>query len=147
MSNVIFLDIDGVLLPFGSYNWALEKVFANPYNYLDRLAARSKHVENVRALCQEKNAKLVLISTWRYLFPEQFLQDYMTRLGLWDLFHRDWIAVNPNKNYSGKNPDIQLWLRRNPDTATWWIIDDEDHDIPAERWIKTDPYVGYAAAA
>ena len=145
MTNVLFLDIDGVLLPFGSYNWDLHKVFSKPYNYLDRMVKRTVGVEEIKRFCEEKDCKIVLISTWRYLFEERFLFEYIRSLGLAEyLYQTHWIAKDDTTSYRPKNYDINRWLTwQGPAAGNWWIIDDEDHGVPEGHWIKTDPYKGY----
>lgn len=144
-NNVIFLDIDGVLLPFGSYNWVLDKVFAKPYNYLDRLVKRTVAVPELRRLAEEKDAKFVLISTWRYLFDDAFLHRYLVGIGLGDMLHTEWIAKSDAINYRAKDADVHSWLTEQNFTGEWWIVDDSDTGVPSQHWIRTDPYKGYKA--
>jgi len=143
MSNIIFLDIDGVLLPFGAYNWQLDKVFSRPYNYLERMVKRTVGVEALRTLAQERDAKFVLISTWRYLFEDEFLLAYLKGIGLGDVLHTQWLAVKYGATSRPKGLDIQDWLLANDFKGDWWIIDDEDHGVPEGHWIQTDAYRGY----
>lgn len=144
MTNVLFLDIDGVLLPFGSYNWNLHRVFENPYKYLERMVKRSVGVDAIKKFCDDNNARIVLISTWRYLFRTPFLYDYLRRLGLSDYLHPShWLAIDDRYNYKEKPYDINRWLRYEDHQGMWWIIDDQDQGVPEGHWIKTDPYVGY----
>lgn len=151
--NIIFLDIDGVLLPDGSYNWDVSKVLAKPYNYLDRLIERTPKniVEALRGYSLSTQAEFVLISTWRHLFSDDFLHDYFVGIGLRDCFHPDWIARDGEGLYrQSKKQDIARWLALHPESEAdvisgnkWTIIDDEDQGVPEENWIKTDPKIGF----
>jgi len=143
VSNILFLDIDGVLLPFGSYNWELHKVFEKPHRYLERMVKRSVGVENIKKFCDDNDAQIVLISTWRYLFPAAFLMQFLDKLGLHEYLHEThWLATDPEHNYRDKSWDIEKWLRWQDFRGMWWIIDDTDVGVPHEHWIPTDPYRG-----
>jgi hypothetical protein len=144
--SIVFLDIDGVLLPFGAYNWDLDKVLRRPYNYLERLVKRTdkEALNGLRQLLWDRQAKFVLISTWRYLFDDKFLLDYLSGIGFTEeFFHPDWVARHPHNNYADKGPDISIWLMKHPEVKDWLVVDDMDCKVPEGHWIKTDPHVGY----
>lgn len=138
---IIFLDIDGVLLPFGSYNWDISKVLRKPYNYLDRMIARTKLTALDNYFPSDKN-QVVLISTWRHLFPNAFLLKYLEGIGLGDVLHTDWIAKHSERHQSAKSVDIQMWLLKHPDVTDWIIIDDEDQGVPEGHWVRTNATTG-----
>ena len=151
MKNIIFLDIDGVILPVGAYKHLfVDDIIRSPYKYDVKLAKITKkysRVANLKKLALDYDAKFVLISTWRNLFPDEFLVRYLTLIGLdtQDYFHEDWVARKKNKMniHYPKNQDIQYWLWEHEFTGDWWIIDDEDQHVPEENWIRTNSLKGY----
>lgn len=152
--NKIFLDIDGVILPFGAYTIEeLPDIYQRPFDYLQLLVDRTPKniVDNLKKLAEERDANFVLISTWRNLFSEDFLKAYFKAIDLdpeqW--FDSYWIAVDRSAierfgARRGKSEDIQHWLWRNEYLGEWWMIDDEAHMYVDEpHAIVTDPLKGF----
>ena len=137
--TVIFLDIDGVLLPFGNNNEkkeqscsglfpdrtleALSKLFVVPHDSPNKIA-------------------LVLSSTWR-VRPEfcrdilQAFQDYNETFGNGsaNLLPTEFYDITNVENHSERQWEIQDWLmtqqqqnnNNNDDTVTAWVaLDDEE---------------------
>lgn len=144
MSSVLFLDIDGVLLPFGSYNdWYLAEATGHPGMFMTVTAQRCVGTANIKKFCDDNDAKIVLISTWRYIFQANDLLTFLIGAGLESYLHEDWIAVQPTVFRCSKLHDINCWIADHQETRNWWIIDDQDQGVSEEHWIKTDPYKGF----
>jgi hypothetical protein len=105
--KILFLDIDGVLLP-GELLWSSR---------------------NPRALCEDRclmlrgvleatGATVVVSSTWRF-FP-----DTHERLsGLFNI-HEDW-ATKRSPVGAGRGAEIDEWLSRHPEVTQYVILDDD----------------------
>ena len=91
-SGVVFLDIDGVILPHGALKeHEVLPVLKNPYPYLGLLiSGHSKEAVIVLTDWLNNNGgKCVLISTWRRHFPHDFIIDFLRGIGLTlDIFIR-----------------------------------------------------------
>ena len=130
MTRIIFLDIDGVVLPVGACNDSeIETIIREPFQHLDTLATRASAgaIECLRKLATENGAKFVLISTWRGIFPSDFVQSFLDRVGLFDLFHEDWEApmrgMPPRPN---KGRDIGEWIGDHRVAQRDCIVIDDD---------------------
>ncbi len=130
MGRIIFLDIDGVVLPVGACNdTEIEAIIRDPHRHLDLLATRisAPAVKHLRTLATEIDAKFVLISTWRGIFPTEFIRAFLERVGLFDFFHEDWEApmrgMPPRPN---KGRDIGEWLGDHRIAQRDCIVIDDD---------------------
>lgn len=155
MSTIIFLDIDGVILPFGRLTdqEVNDMVYDDPFGGLPRcIECHSKEaVEKVKALAKEHNAKVVIHSHWRRIFKDTLIKAYMKHIGLIDLLHLDWrckMKLSSNKGY-----DVCLWMEDHPEFDHFIIIDDDKHEfvhLSEDRshgkvkieYIHPDPKVG-----
>lgn len=147
--KILFLDIDGVLLPFGSYDdLDTRGILANPMEHIDALAERTppSTLAALRKLGQDHT--FVLSSTWRYLVPDKVIEAYMDKIGLWEFFHKERPIANFATQFASKERDIAEWtLRHNKEPVCEWLTID-DHDMTYDdqfkgRQIITDPKVGY----
>ncbi|WP_027207955.1 HAD domain-containing protein [Butyrivibrio fibrisolvens] len=149
MSNVIFLDVDGVL---NSKFWDNEhqREISNG-KYID-----SEAVKLLGSLVKRTNAKIILHSGWRFWFDEtmkplrteaDFLANTMKEAGITiagvtpDLTTEE---IRKTKKFSlVKADEILLWLKDNP-SANWVVLDDlELHNSEIEKHqVKTDAEVG-----
>lgn len=139
MKRVAFLDIDGVVLPFGTMlGRAFRDMIRDPYGYVEDAASMTPKwtVTHLKTFAQETDAKFVLISSWRGLFSPEHLQTYLSLIDLFDHFHADWQA--PMQGMQTPRPwkarDIGEWLGDHPG-CHGIVIDDEDlqlHDCGLE---------------
>ena len=149
MSNVIFLDVDGVL---NSKFWDNEhqREISNG-KYID-----SEAVKLLGSLVKRTNAKIILHSGWRFWFDEtmkplrpeaEFFANAMKKVGITiagvtpDLTTEE---IRKTKKFSlVKADEIFLWLKENP-TDNWVVLDDlELHNSEIEKHqVKTDAEVG-----
>lgn len=135
MTRILFLDIDGVLLPIGACtDLEVGLVRNSPMAHVDLVASRvsKEAIEAVKYMC-EAGAKIVLISSWRYAFTANFILEFLARIGLNELLHDDWFARYRISDYS-KRHDITCWLEDHPDVE-WIAIDDEDQRLDGNRQI------------
>lgn len=147
MKNILFLDLDGVLLPFGSYDdLDTKEMLQRPLEFKDALVARTPKT-NIDAL--EKLGEtytFVLISTWRYLVPDEMIKEYMSAIGLWKYFHTERPIANYSVQYASKPKDIHTWMTNFHVEPMALVIDDWDmrHELgEGITQIVTDPMVGY----
>ena len=117
---IVFLDIDGVLLPFG------DDVADVPENHLfpDRcLAALS-------LLLAESGACIVLSSTWRA--QPQYMQDIVNDFQRYAAAHggplgdiNGFTRTTCPMTYSVRQLEIRTWLASGEDVGAWVALDDE----------------------
>lgn len=138
---VIFLDVDGVVLPF-DYNDTERRIF--PSCTLQALS----HV-----LEQVPNAQLVLSSTWRV--QESFIDIIKRGFQLYGgcLGEVDFIDTTDPKLHSERQYEIYEWLSRHEENVVAWIALDDEELLLGEinkkyrrafegHVVKTDSHVG-----
>lgn len=114
--KVIFLDIDGVMIPQRAALFLPQETSGTVSNF-DPIATNM-----INSLIEKSNAKIVLTSTWRK-------KGYMTCIGLLQMngidpkhLHIDWRTDICNDTRTGQ---IETWLRRNPQVTHHVVYDDE----------------------
>ena len=114
--KVIFLDIDGALLPFPKDENAGSELFP---------ASTLKPLQTL--LQQADGAKLVLSSTWRV--RKDFIQDIVDCIHAFGIdFDRFFDISDPNM-HSERQWEIERWLSNNRqkyDKIVWLALDDEE---------------------
>ncbi len=125
--NVIFLDIDGVLIP-------------NNYCDKNNLDISGEKLKLLKHIIDETNSKVVLISNWRFFKEENngllfnklikiledagiFIYDLTPIIKLKMVKNNDKIGFDP---YTMRSGEIYKWLSEN-DVDNFIIIDDEDY--------------------
>lgn len=123
MSKVLFLDIDGVLLPGRAYKlpnqtFPIVKVF-------DPCA-----VAMLNDACRKQRRKIVIHSSW--IRPHNWqigldghgdVHDHLVSQGVDpDLFHEDLYC---NRDIHWRYDRISEWLGRHPEVTDFFILDDE----------------------
>jgi hypothetical protein len=126
MDNIIFLDIDGVLLPFSAHNDPenialkadcdrrrneLRHVNKDPFIvYNLRIPFSNSAVSLINSLAAELNAKIVINSDWYlYLSPDALLSKLAAEGIRKDYFHQDPIAERPRLT-AGKLQCVEWWF-------------------------------------
>lgn len=159
MTNIIFLDIDGVLLPWQKYN----QVPKFPSEHRLEVHLPEEHINLVNKLAQENNAKIVVSSTWRMhddsLIIDKFSKDYqpfdlrsfLKRSGLTAPFADDWHTLMPEHfgeiiHGVARGLEIYRWLQNHPEVTNWVALDDDASGFAAleirNHLAETDPVIG-----
>ena len=116
---VIFLDIDGPMIPGRAY--ALRTQTRRPPPF-DPIA-----VAMVSRLCQESGAEIVISSTWRKRRSRDEMTDVLRQNGLGDVaLHEDW--GTPVLDSQTRGQQITAWLRNHPMVERYVALDD-DHTV------------------
>lgn len=114
--KIIFLDIDGPMLPGRAYVLP-ENNKVMPRSF-DKIA-----VHSVLALLTRAPAKLVISSTWATMGRETF-SEVLTENGIDPAFlHDDWMT--PRKMSSSRATEIKWWLEEHPEVTHWVALDDD----------------------
>lgn len=147
--RALFLDIDGVLLPIGACTAVeIETILDAPDEHLQTLISRvpREAVEAVLHLCTAGGGQIVIISTWRRLFPKPFVESFLAGLGLGPHLHADWWCSRRGFG-SSKKDDIFLWIADHPAMVAAVTIDDWEIGLPYPMiQIQPDPKVGLTKA-
>ena len=128
MDKIVFLDIDGPVIPGRVHNTALCSELRS------RFAKDS--IEYLNILCEQTGAQIVTNSMQNYLSPQG--RDLRTDLIKWGLnsihFHTDWRTIFPRVNYLA-NPSPQRgwgrwlgildWMEHNGE-VDWICFDDRN---------------------
>lgn len=143
--KVVFLDVDGVLNSLYSHSidnserWTEDEV-------------SMYHIEKLKRLIQETNAKIVLSSCWKNYLPmfidKYELNDFQIELGqillrklkevgleIYDVLPDLERKVRRNT----KGYEIEAWLKEHLDVEVFVVIDDEDIVLPEQKsvFLKT----------
>lgn len=142
--NVVFLDIDGVLLTDSdgrsnreAYNKNLpfiQSKLGEAYNELDlhdigaTLLFSKDAVANLKRLCEKTDSQIVISSQWRLNSDddrERSLRRLRLLFKLWDL---DQLIIDETPHLFGRDKEIQAWLDRygNGRINSYVILDDID---------------------
>lgn len=149
MSRVIFLDIDGPVIPPRTlFAQHIAKNLNTPPNGLAAKFASS--IENctwapdpvavlfIQHLAQETNAKIVISSTWRGHGKEDFTKSFLEFGFDPSYLHEDW---RTGRTLENRTMEIQEWLDRHPEIESFVTIDDELLDF--DTHIQVCPENGF----
>jgi len=137
-TRVIFLDIDGVLLPAGETQMVIvdgEQVPVLPT--IGEANFNSRALEALRTIYQETGASIVLSSEWRRTEELRIAIGIALRTrGLPQVRACTTTALKPRPELKNANEviafterrarEIGEWLQRNPDVKAWVAVDDID---------------------
>lgn len=138
MSNYIFLDVDGVL---------------NSSAYFDELRDKDKtgtctelceeHVKRLEKIYKECDAKIVLSSTWRYLFDaKEELASCMYRYLVETLKEHGMYIYAHTPDLNGDRPrEINYWVQKNCNEEDRFVILDDDFDLFDYSKYRLDKYL------
>lgn len=153
-SRVIFLDVDGVIVPSG----AVEMIFIDGVQIpkQDRVKESDFSVAamgNLRAIVQQTGASVVLSSEWRR--TEKLRDNIGAAMRSYDLPKlRDWTPIFEAKpELQGVDPvlawcerrarEIGKWLRDHPEVTAWVALDDLDFSMADSVRVAGTPWVKY----
>lgn len=160
--NIIFLDVDGVILP-----WDAEDPLSayNNKNFAETILPIHP-LELFNKLAAENNAKIVVASMWRFHDKDLMshihksdknyvpfdLRKFLTNSGLTAEFHEDWHTPMPDKlgeliNGVPRGLEIFRWLKEHPDVDNWVSVDDDSSGFAnlgiRQHLAKINPYKGF----
>jgi hypothetical protein len=140
--KIIFLDIDGVLVPCVKDVWTFQE----------------EQVKLLKEVIEERNYKIVISSSWRIegiTHPRSQLRNELEKSGLMEhLYRPDWHTPNYNAEpclqgddtIATKRPrEIDLYLQRRPEVKEYLILDDDEWEFSEEQKphvIRTDSIKG-----
>lgn len=134
--DVIFLDIDGVMVSYASVRLALmvpfrRKVFLSP-----------KALWALRWLVRKTGAKVVIISSWRGGGePYEWFKGHLARNGTPVYSETQWLEDQEHD----RSDEIMQWLQTHP-TEHYVVLDDNNrfanHSAVRDHWIPVDAMRG-----
>ena len=153
--KVIFLDIDGVLNAdddFGGRSKPNPYVTANNGNVYCGISISK--VRNLKYIVDKTNAKIVLVSSWKYDYIE-YLKYHLNRVGKYlrnklkrfDLEIYDTTIKYDFSHGENRGYEISQWLVDHPEVTKWVVLDDvkfDDYDFlrVTPNLVLTDPKYG-----
>eukprot|EP00980_Cylindrotheca_fusiformis_P008163 scaffold1729_cov117-Cylindrotheca_fusiformis.AAC.1 len=113
--KLIFLDIDGVVLPF-------------PFNESNTpgegFLFPTCTMDPFKRLLQVTEAKVVLSSTWRT--QPSFVEDILADFKKHEIPVTTFFSMTDTNVHSERQWEIQQWLENNPSVGYWLALDDEE---------------------
>ena len=125
--NIIFIDIDGPLIPGRSY-------ILGHRPGIEEIGAKF-----LKELCSRCDAKLVACTTYAGRGKDLVLNMFVLKDIYERDFHSDWSIKYPNRGLT-RQEAVKVWLEENPGVNNYVIIDDARHDDP--NWIEVHPEIG-----
>lgn len=132
MKKVIFLDIDGPIIP-------MRNMVSDEFRKKADPIVHSVLKESIND--SEHDIKIVVISVWRRLYEKELRTDVLKDLP----FHNDWRTKDLSSMFKYERPyEVEEWLSRN-DVDSYLIVDDEyygDFDSWKNHCINVDGWNG-----
>lgn len=126
MNKIIFLDIDGPMIPGRAYFLPNQKKaeglegFAGVVTEFDPCA-----VSILNQVCKERGWKIVIHSSWIRIAGGQTTLDHCVRQGiLAENFHEDAIC---DEEENWRYTRVAKWLKEHPEVTSYVILDDEPY--------------------
>ena len=118
MTKILFLDIDGVMLPGRAYT--LPNQTSNPYvTVFDPCA-----VAMVNEACRKQNRKIVVHSSWVKHWSAPEIHKHLAEQGVnVDLLHEHWFT---DPQFSWRYDRVRDWLYRHKNEVTDWVVIDDE---------------------
>lgn len=135
MNNIIFLDIDGVVIPDTCF-------FITPHASMKRAAFSPTAIAIVKKVALEANAKIVTntMHNVHYVENRSVVDDLIANGIPRDLFHPDMPSTLFPHDVRGRMNAIKHWMENN--SAKDWIAFDDEKFTDDDRLILTDPADG-----
>lgn len=123
VSNAVFLDIDGPMVPMNYYGTVARKNKHMPFD--------PKAVATILRVLDKANAKLVISSSWRNVGYER-ISSILEDEGISrNYLHEDWsLDFSFDVGMEGRANYIKTWLDRHPEISHYAVVDDAKLDIP-----------------
>lgn len=130
-TRVVFLDFDGVIATNTSYKNARLSVCGVGVETQDLLVPEL--VANVNELCEKAEAKIVISSTWRRLYPLDRLRDYLKVAGL----RVEVIGITPDLleevKSSSRGLEIKTWAAAHGISREDLVVLEDEEDVRPYR--------------
>lgn len=154
MSNILFLDIDGVLNS-NFWNDCHQREISNG-TLIDE-----EKIKLLAYLVDKTNAKIILHSGWRFWFDPALKPLRTEAARLTELLNKEGLHIDGStpdltteeirktKKFSlAKAEEILLWLGTHHDVTAWVVLDDLDlHNVQIEQHqVKPDQTIGLTFA-
>lgn len=150
--NVIFLDIDGPLIP-GTNDSILELTQCTPYPIFDSSAVRY-----LRLLAEYSAAKIVFSTSWTLVYSYNELRGFMDFNDLELDWHDEYETPKKLTGQCRRHEEILAWLKKHHESIgsdRFLVIDDNslcqhirqgiiDMDIPVKGdWVPVEYEIGF----
>ncbi|GFD95766.1 hypothetical protein KUL156_18530 [Alteromonas sp. KUL156] len=165
MKAIIFLDIDGVLLPFNYHakpeakalleecrsraNESLHNHTNPKLMYNLRMPFKTEAIELINNLCETYDAKIVINSDWHMSFSRSQMVNKLTQEGIKaGLFHIEPVAYSSIYKFSNKLLCMSAWFERSglPEKTTPRIIIDDSLSQRVPFVVSPDSDEGFSHA-
>lgn len=123
----LFLDIDGVFIPFNNHDSVDHTYFNKPDKW------SKEAIKSLNELCNKFNPKIIIISSFRVTRTLQQIKDGLKNAG----FIGDVISELPNKKDEKRFQEVSEYIKKN-NITNYIIIDDQNHDIEKATNLKTN---------
>jgi hypothetical protein len=155
-SKVIFLDVDGVLLPAGSVETIFIDGVALPVrDTIKESDFKGTALDNLRSIVQQTGATIVLSSEWRR--SDTLSSSIGAVLKGWDIpvFHEKTPIFKPREDLQKANLDAAIvwcerrareigkWLKDHKEVTAWVAIDDLDFNWADSVRMQGTPFIKY----
>mmetsp|Transcript_42624 Transcript_42624/g.76426 ORF Transcript_42624/g.76426 Transcript_42624/m.76426 type:complete len:272 (-) Transcript_42624:8-823(-) len=152
-SKVIFLDVDGVLLPTGSIDMITIEGVSLPKRAAQESDFSMAALGNLRNIIEETGAVIVLSSEWRRREELQNSIGAVLRSQDVPLFSDITPIFGPKPEYQKVNPilawterrarEIGKWLKDHPEVTAWVALDDLDFAMADAVRATGTPWMKY----
>jgi len=115
--NIIFLDIDGVLIPYKEHSQKIHEYFDENYKW------KKTAVKYINKLISKFNAKIVITSSYRKKYTKEQITKQMKEEGFNDNVYDMTKVLNNTPRWE----EISKWLEVN-DTDKFIIFDDKENE-------------------
>ena len=135
-TNIIFLDIDGVL----NSTESMSKLSKQRKEHID--LPDKKLIDNLNYILDKTNAKIIVSSCWRYTHSEFSLDIILYLCGLQPY---KVIGITPTVHMNRvRGQEIQVWIDKNKERINNFVIIDDDTDMGnlSRYLVKTNSKVG-----
>lgn len=132
VTTVLFLDVDGVLVPMRAYVYAKPRkgVDGGVFRKFDPVA-----VATILDILERSDAKIVLSSSRGRVDPARALADFAANGVGREWFHED--AITPRwPDHADRGIEIRAWLEKHPEVTTYAVLDDDHVDIDCLVQVK-----------
>lgn len=145
--NIIFLDMDGVLVNPAT---CVSVGDTGCFSYLDPVSCGL-----VKKLCTEFDCRIVISSSWRLLYNKFAMQGILNAacplLGNFMYMDDRWCTESFNGcsiDEHGRGKEILAWINKYPTEFNNFVILDDNSDMEPllNNFVKTDAYDGFRFA-